>query len=79
MKNMLDSARIPVQTNAKPTIVPTVTRAAPSFVTSLSTSPFCAPSAMRMPISWPRCVTEYAVTPASPTEARIKPSTPIRP
>ena len=73
------STRAVPQAPARPRAVPTATNTRPSPITRRSTSRRPAPRAIRMPISRARRVTDQAVTPARPTEARIKPNRPMEP
>ena len=54
---------------AIPMAVPTSASFSPWPITSRSTSPPCAPRAMRIPNSWERWPAEYATTPYKPTAA----------
>ena len=70
--------RAPAHAPRSPRNVPTATRALPCFMTSAMTAGRLAPRATRIPISWVRCTTEYAVTPANPTPASTTPNSPTR-
>src|SRR5262245_15870197 len=59
----LDITRVIAYAPTNPTTVPTTTSDIAYLNTSFNTSPTCAPSAIRIPISRVRCVTAYAVTP----------------
>ena len=62
-KRRLDKRRVMTKDAAMPMATPRTASRAPSPTIRRSTSLRCAPSAMRMPISWVRRVTEKATTP----------------
>ena len=58
-----DIRRVSPNDAAKPITTPVAASRMPSPTTILSTCCRCAPSAMRMPISWVRCATTQESTP----------------
>src|SRR5215467_11114345 len=58
---------VTVSATATPNTTPATAIPMPSKITINRTSRGSAPSAMRTPISWVRCCTEYAMTPYTPT------------
>ena len=69
-KSRLSIARVATAAPARPRQMPAAARRAPCPTTMRTTSAREAPSATRMPISWVRCETTYAITPYTPTSGK---------